>query len=65
MMLWFDWIVWITMIVLLSISRYKKRLDLVHPTLFVVLLKASVHILDTQTLSESLNNKSSHALVGY
>ena len=62
---YFDWIVWITMIVLTLISKLKKRLDLVYPILVVVLIKASVHIIDTQTLNESLENGTSHALVAY
>jgi hypothetical protein len=61
----FDWIVLITTSVLSVVSKLKKKIELVHPILVVILIKASVHILDTQTLEEHLNNGTSHALVGY
>ena len=61
----FDWIVLITMVVLTLISKLKKRIELIHPILVVVLIKSCAHIIDTQTLEESLNNGTSHALVGY
>jgi hypothetical protein len=64
-MLILDWVVFTIMLVNMILSRVFKRLDLVQPTLIVMILKHYYLTIDTSGMKKAIEEGESHFMIAY
>ena len=61
----FDWIVLITCFVNMIVSKFADRLDLVYPSLLIILIRLYIHTIDSDTYFISIKEGYSYMQVSH
>lgn len=61
----FDWIVLITCFVNMIVSKFTERLDLVYPSLLIIIIRLYVHTIDSDTYNISIKEGYSYMQVSH